>query len=141
MKSEQNQYNKKVVELIDKIFDDHEQGELALVCVETNGEVVIGFVDAEEEFLNDGYTVVLPVHLMEYTGYDENDMLYASYKFLPYRQLSDRVSELNFMKRPDVIFTPSDDIVESFVLYWLRYTQELSCDNNIMFDIMTATKS
>lgn len=140
MKSEKNSFDANIADLIDKIFESHDNGELSLVCVEHNGEVLVGFVEVGEKF-NEGYYLQLPIHLIECTGYDEMDNLYSSYKFFPYRQLADIFGEIYFSNKPNVIFTPSDDIVESFVAYWMKNIYNTTCDSDINFDIMTATKS
>lgn len=140
MKSEKNAFDNDVLELIEKIFEEHDDGLLELVCVENNGEVTIGFIEAESTF-DVGYTLSLPVHLVEFTGYDERDELYSSYKFYPYRQIADKFSDLIFNQKPSVVFVPSEDIIEAYMTYWLKITYNMSCTEETDFGIMSSTKS
>lgn len=143
MESQKNTLNKEICDLIDATFEDHDNDLLSLVCVEHNNELIVGFIEVDETFCVDkpSYVISLPVNLIEYTEYDENNYMTTSYKLYPYKQIADKISDITFMANPTSVFYPSEDIIEAFINYWVRYSYNLTCNDNDIFDIITSTKS
>lgn len=160
MKSELNKFDEIAIEQIDSVLEAHMEGELTMVCCEFNNEVVVGFVDLNDsgfdpfndEFdgeenplnlLNTYFTINLPVNLIEVSGYDEDDKLYTSYKFYPYKQIADEVCEVALKNPPEVIFFPNESIIKTYFSYWDRYKKSImeKYTNNDIFDTITSIKS
>jgi len=160
MKSELSKFDKIAIEQIEAIFESHSNDELTLVCCEFNNEVVVGFVDLayrdinpqtmineigemEYNILDSYFTIHLPVNLIEVSGYDEDDKLYSSYKFYPYKQIADEVCEVALKEEPSVIFFPNESIVKTYFTYWDRYKKSIveKYTNNDIFDTITSTIS
>lgn len=159
MKSELNTFDDIALAQIEAIFQAHLDGELTLVCCEFNNEVVVGFVDLTndieyfeneedaEDFkfniLSTYFTINLPVNLIEVSGYDEDDKLYSSYKFYPYKQIADEVCEVALKNPPEVIFFPNESIIKTYFSYWDRYKKSIIDDytNKDIFDTITSIKS
>lgn len=163
MKSELNKFDEIAIEQIESVLEAHMEGELTMVCCEFNNEVVVGFVDLNndngfdpfnDEFdsddegnppnlLNTYFTINLPVNLIEVSGYDEDDKLYTSYKFYPYKQIADEVCEVALKNPPEVIFFPNESIIKTYFSYWDRYKKSImeKYTNNDIFDTITSIKS
>lgn len=160
MKSELNKFDEIAIEQIDSVLEAHMEGELTMVCCEFNNEVVVGFVDLNDngfdpfndEFDDEGnptnllhtyFTINLPVNLIEVSGYDEDDKLYTSYKFYPYKQIADEVCEVALKNPPEVIFFPNESIIKTYFSYWDRYKKSImeKYTNNDIFDTITSIKS
>lgn len=137
MKSQLKKFDQIALEQIDAIFEEHMNGNLTLVCCEFNNEVVVGFVDlngqveydeesGEEnkfDLLDSYFTINLPINLIEFSGYDDDDKLHSSYKFYPYKQIADEICEVLLRTPPEVMFFPNDNIITTYFSYWDRYKQ------------------
>lgn len=155
MKSQLKKLDQIALDQIEAILEAHMDGELTLVCCEFNNEVVVGFVDLQGEIeyygendddeeseiiepslLNTYFTINLPVNLIEVSGYDEDDKIYSSYKFYPYKQIADEVCEVLLKTPPEVMFFPNESIIKTYFSYWDRYKQVIldEYDNDDIID-------
>lgn len=163
MKSQLKKSDQFALDQIDAVFDAYTDGDLTMVCCEFNNEIVIGFVDLKgnveyENFINDSdenveidnyqlldsyFTINLPINLIEVSGYDEDDKLYSTYKFYPYKQIADEVCEVLLKNNPDVMFFPNESIVKTYFAYWHRYKASISDDSDMdsEFEVATIVKS
>lgn len=153
MKSQLKKLDQIALDQIEAVLESHMDGDLTLVCCEFNNEVVVGFVDLkgdieyygeddeedleiiESSMLNTYFTINLPINLIEVSGYDENDKIYSSYKFYPYKQIADEVCEVLLKTPPDVIFFPNESIIKTYFSYWDRYKKSILDDYDNIDDI------